>query len=457
MAWMRLMGRAAMVLGLFATGRAARAELLEYKRGGVVQLPCRVDGDQVVLLAPDGPRGFRREDFRRIVPGYWPPDEWPARREAALVGDASTAFAAAWWALENGLVDEATHAIRAAHAVDPSHQPAARLVALLDRLGDALPDPELYAPLTRDFASFSEARGAHILLLHQHEASEAAGRIDDLEEVVAAYYLLFEALGLSPAPPEERLVVLWYRDPAAFSSFVRREAGVGLAQTTGYYSPARGIVATLDPRGWASEGDLDPEDSDASRRALLLDLRNRAMDLGTAAHELTHLLLARSGVVPGESEFPLWLQEGLATQFEVVRGGRWAGFGRVNAIRLEALRAGSAPRLAELLADEGFGHGQRPEPYAAAWAWVYFLRKTRPAELLALIDSHRAAAYSLRIEPAGPAFDRRDETEWRRFIALLRVPEDVFGVRHEERPRLSPVDMNSSPDRINRAGCEDGA
>ena len=46
---------------------------------------------------------------------------------------------------------------------------------------------------------------------------------------------------------------------------------------------------------------------------------------GTAAHEIIHLLAANSGLLPRHDAFPIWLQEGLAMQFEVIRGGRWAG------------------------------------------------------------------------------------------------------------------------------------
>ena len=50
-------------------------------------------------------------------------------------------FAAAWWALENGLIPEAVAMLRSAHAADPRHQPTARLVKTLDRLGAALHRP----------------------------------------------------------------------------------------------------------------------------------------------------------------------------------------------------------------------------------------------------------------------------------------------------------------------------
>ena len=57
-------------------------------------------------------------------------------------------------------------------------------------------------------------------------------------------------------------------------------------------------------------------------------LTGGSIDLGTAAHEMIHQLAADSGLLPHHDAFPTWLHEGFAAQFEVIRGGRWAGIGR---------------------------------------------------------------------------------------------------------------------------------
>src|SRR5262249_36185174 len=81
-------------------------------------------------------------------------------------------------------------------------------------------------------------------------------------------------------------------------------------------------------------------------------------------------------LAPQHDDLPLWLHEGLATQFEVIRGGRWAGFGRAHDLRLpDWRRIDPRPRLVPLLRDAGFGHGYQRDAYAAAWALVYYLRK----------------------------------------------------------------------------------
>ena len=128
-----------------------------------------------------------------------------------------------------------------------------------------------------------------------------------------------------------------------------------------------------------ARGLLEAWRRDLDRRQLLLETDRRAIDVGTAAHEMVHQLVRNSGLIRRHDDFPVWLHEGLATQFEVVRGGVWAGVGRVHDIRLPDWRAiAPPPPLIPLLRDLGFEHGYRRDLYAQSWALVYFLaRSTR--------------------------------------------------------------------------------
>src|SRR5262245_6908824 len=81
-----------------------RADLLYFKQGGRLQIPASASPDGTICLeCPGGPVTFLRSDFRTVVPGHSPEDEWPRRRQAARAGGADARFATAWWALENGL------------------------------------------------------------------------------------------------------------------------------------------------------------------------------------------------------------------------------------------------------------------------------------------------------------------------------------------------------------------
>ena len=99
---------------------------------------------------------------------------------------------------------------------------------------------------------------------------------------------------------------------------------------------------------------------------------------------------------------PVWLQEGLATQFEVVRGGRWAGVGQAHDLRLPDWRAQpSPPPLRPLLLDRGFGRGYRGDVYAQSWALVNFLNAEIPGSLIALLDRAHTRTRS-RFRRSGP-------------------------------------------------------
>ncbi len=72
---------------LFCKFSPASAELVYFTRGGQAQLPATVEGDEVRLDTPDGPRIFSRSDFLAIIPGSVPSREWISRRAAAVKED----------------------------------------------------------------------------------------------------------------------------------------------------------------------------------------------------------------------------------------------------------------------------------------------------------------------------------------------------------------------------------
>lgn len=421
-----------MAVALTGTWSDARGDLLEFRDGGRVAVPAEWKGDRIALQMPSRTYEFRRDDFRSIVRTAEPEQEWATRWGPAR-GDARAAFAAAWWAVEHGLTEEAARAIRVARSLEPGLQPAAGLAELLDHLAEPADDPDPARLRPWREAGYEEQGGPHLLLFHRHDPAEAGRRVAELESVLVAAYLMFGSLGLGPVPPRERLILVWFDDERAYESFVAAEAGSPQPGTSGYYSPARRMAATLDPRArpWyrrelAALPGADGERArrDRQRRELLLELRRETADLGTTAHELAHLIMAESGVARA-GEQPLWLLEGLATQFEVVRAGRWAGFGRVNDSRLEDWRGASGrPSLARLLMDREFGHGYLAAPYAAAWSWVYFLRKTRPDLLVERLET-RPASPGGGVPWAGGSPDELGlEREWLDFVDRLRIASE---------------------------------
>jgi len=414
-----------------------RAELLYFAHGGRVQAPAESRGDGTVRLdIPGGPAEFAASDFRKIVPGYWPEQQWPARRRTAGTGGGADRFAAAWWALANGLTPQAESLLREAHLADPSQSAATRMVPTLDLLGREGTDPDLESIHRALGASFAIARSPHVLLLHQHSAAEAAERVELLERVVRSYYLLFAAGGLDLPVPEHRLVSAWLADRGDYLAFLHSEGADAFRNTLGYYHPTLGAVVTYDLRSTPEQRQvrdaarLRPQD--LPRLRLLTNLDQRAQELGTATHEMTHLLVAQSGLAPRHDDFPLWLHEGLAAQFEVVRGGRWAGFGHAHDLRLPDWRKIDPPaRLLPLIRDTGFGHGYQRDAYAAAWALVYYLRREHPAQFLTFLDLLRTpdpetrprADRTVALFSAAFGADLHGlEADWHRVMATVRTP-----------------------------------
>lgn len=472
-------------LACLAIGPPAHAELLYFAKGGEVQAPARVEGARVVVEAPGGLYVFHRSDFRKIVLGYCPEREWEARRQTAMSQGVEKRFAAVWWALENGLTPQAVALLREPLTGDASHPPTSRMRAALDRLSRPCPDPELER-LERALAVRLEvAQGPHVVLLHQHTADEAGERVDLIERVVTTYYLMFASQGLELPAPGRKLATAWLADRGDYVAFLKSSNAEVFRSTQGYFHPTLNAVVAYDIRdseehrrsraaiearrdeldraratlrrvsvvgrspisaGSVSgpmtgdveaESPLQRQERDLLRRQLLLELDRRAEDLGTAAHETVHQLVVASGLAPRHDAFPIWLHEGLASQFEVVRGGRWAGVGRANDLRLaDWRRMTPPPALVPLIHDSSFGKGFRRDVYAQAWALVFFLRKEYPQPFLAYLDLLRAptdqgsdplaAFHDLFGADTAPL-----QASWRGYLRSLRTPLD------EQRPAPS--------------------
>ena len=462
----------ACVVGGLAIG-TTRADLVYFARGGQADLPTSTEGDRVRLDAPDGPKTFPRSDFAAIVREPAPVDEWATRQSAAIrIGTLSSRFAAAWWALEHGLTPEATQALVEIRPLAGREGPAARSIAALGRLAAPCPDPDLEPIRSRlRPLRFLEVRSPRAVLFHQLAAPDARERLDLIGRVVETFVVALAAQGVELPAPRGRLVSVVFADRRDYVAFLRRADAEAFADTQGYYHPILHATFGFDGRGSEAQqvarraiANLRVACESASeldRRSLLLDLERRATDLGILAHETVHQLTAETGLAARPDDFPTWLHEGLAAQFEVVRGGRWAGFGRLNDQRLPDWRAiRPAPRLAPLIRDAGFGHGYRRDLYAQSWALVYFLRKAHPREFLTFLDLLRAPRAEAITQPdrAFEAFRSAMggdlaaiEAEWHRFLQGLETPLE------RARPSEPRVEVPADLDRLERRLVEAGS
>ncbi len=472
---------------------AARAELLYFQKGGEVQAPAAIDGNRIVIELGDRNYEFLREDFRTIVPGFTPRREWDARRQEAQAAGFTARYELVWWAITNGLGSEAAGELRALHGIDPKHAPTARMVATLDKLERPGTEPELLEFRKALGISTSIARGGHVVLLHQQPEAEAEERVALLERVITGYYLLFAAQGIELRVPERHLVCAWFADKKDYLAFLHSQSADAFATTKGYYHPTWNAVVAYD----ASSSDrqqsgqetararreelrqfqttvdrlpararlrvtltgeaartlgradalalIDRLQREVRREELLLELERRAINEGTAAHEIVHLLAANSGLLPRHDAFPIWLQEGLAMQFEVIRGGRWAGISRASDPRLpDWRRIQPAPPLEPLVRDLGYGRGYRRDLYAQAWSLVYYLRVQHPPQFLTFLDLLRSPDAALADLSSGErsltAFRRAFgsdleplERDWHEYMGMVQTPLE----RHTPGPRTS--------------------
>ncbi len=206
----------------------ATADWLYFARGGQAELPAVVEGSRVRVTTPDGLRTFPRGAFRSITPGGRTDDDWRDQQgDARRDGSARALFVAGWWALERGLTPEAIATFREAATAPGAgeHAPLARSVRMLDRLEAAPPDADHLDRVRAQLGGVDwvEARGRHILLMHQGgSAADAESRLDVLDRVVATFYLSLAAQGIELAGSAQRLVSVWFARQADYVAFLRR-------------------------------------------------------------------------------------------------------------------------------------------------------------------------------------------------------------------------------------------
>ena len=485
---------------LFLSGVPALADLLYFRKGGEVQASTSVAGDRILIEIPEGKYEFHREDFRKHVPGYVPAEQWPDLFRQAQSAGFRARFEAAWWAIENGLIDEAAILLRELHRENPNDAPTARMVAALGRLDRPCKDPELAEFRKTLGIATSLTQGQHIVLLHEPtgDEGEAKDRVSLLEKLITGYYLVFAAQGIELPVPSRRLILAWFADQKDYLAFLHSQNADAFATTRGYFHPTWNAVVAYDARSSDRQQEgrekaiarraelrrfqttvdrlpprarlrvaltgesartlgraealalLDRLEREVRREELLLELERRAINEGTATHELIHLLAANSGLLPRPGALPIWLQEGLAMQFEVIRGGRWAGIGRVHDIRLsDWRRIQPPPRLEPLVRDAGYGRGYQRDLYAQAWSLVYFLRSQHPGPFLTYLDLLRGPDATLSERTPSDryftAFQRAFgpdleslQNDWHEFMASLQTPLE----RHAPDPQAPP---SSSP------------
>lgn len=406
----------------------ACADVLWLRDGRPVEVRGRSEPDGFAVTLPGREILIPSREITRREARSDPASQWESRQNDALQGTPGDRLAAIWWAIQHGLASDALALLDRANTDHQDEPTLTRLQDTAKRLRPALEDPDLNALQNLLPANARYARGPHTLLIHQHDDADAAGKVALLERVFWTYYLEQAARGLTLQPPRHRLVLLWFRERDAYLARLRAEGATAFLDTHGYFHPTRLVVLQCDERAFDRASRPDESPSRQVRRELTRIHR----DIGTASHEWVHLLARESGLVPRHEDWPLWLHEGFAMQYEAARAGDWAGPGQTSAERLDDFQNAERPwPLATLLDPSQTRSGYHQLYYALAWAWVYYLRTEQDALWASLLHLGRSPSAADLRRPARliPRIERESgkplsdlSRDLSRFVQTLPAP-----------------------------------
>ena len=290
-------------------------------------------------------------------------------------------------------------------------------------------------------ASFQTTTTEHFVLFHEPGAGYVAGACGTLEYAYEYFYEVFSKAGFDLSRSKDRLVWICFPHKSGFSRYALRAEGMDLSWLDGYYSTLTNRVAIVqvDQRTRRREEAVPssgsaPEAAVAAPRSpregvLAMPATGQQFDVTRLTHEVAHQLSFNSGIQKRGVMYPLWISEGLATNFEFDGGGS-AGLEHCNPARcrglLEAYAAGELVPLRQFVAQTTVSPdshvGRRY--YAQAWGFFQFILAERSENLRVYLQhvaqdhaDHRDAATMLA--EFAEAFDAPDtlEESWKAFLA----------------------------------------
>jgi len=260
-----------------------------------------------------------------------------------------------------------------------------------------LDQKELEQQLIREYGSdFAVTQTKHFTICSQagKRYSQWCGYL--FERLYKVLHNYWDSRGLPLHEPEVPLIAVIFKDRAAFEAYASQILGEGASATHGFYSTQSNRMVLYDLT--AAPGER-PAFTDAD---ILNKLRKSPFNIATVIHECTHQIAFNIGLHTRFADNPLWLTEGMATFFETpdLRSKTgWRTVGRPNPWRLRQFidyarnRRGADSLQTLISADQRFQDAEAVlDTYAEAWAFSYFLIKTRRKqyeEYLALIAARK--------------------------------------------------------------------
>jgi hypothetical protein len=361
------------------------------------------------------------------------------RRRAELkAGDARGRVALAQWCQGKELWQPMAELSREAAEIDPAGKGAFDLLREYDKLVPLAEDKKLEKTLTD---SFSEAVGhavkckatRHFLLVYDTTEIFVNARAVQSELAYEAFMSVMDFEKLHPMPPRNRFVMVLFAKRTDFQAYAKLADGNELAWMSGYYSHRTNFVAFFDDS--SGQGNAQLEAALAGRNQKIMELNTMIADAGRRGqtglvntltaernsmelqmdrlrqdfaaqagkhnaektmHETAHQLAFNTGIQLRLVDYPMWLSEGIACQFETAGKAGKLGPEVANVDRLGVLRAAIKTKatipLEKLIAENPPKDADERTInlwYAESWELVNFLHQEKRAGLEALLQAYK--------------------------------------------------------------------
>jgi hypothetical protein len=210
-----------------------------------------------------------------------------------------------------------------------------------------------------------------------------------LERLQRAFIAFWKKQKSPVKAPEQPLVVLVFADQASYADYAKKDLGSSVSNVIGYYNLETNRIMMYDLTGMQAFRQNAGARGSRHDISSLLSQPEAEPLVATIVHEATHQIAFNCGLQTRMVANPFWLTEGMATFFEtpdLSRSSSWSGIGNVNYSRFDLFQenysAGKVLPLERMLTDDKLF--QTPatavDSYAQAWAWNYFLIRSRPKE-----------------------------------------------------------------------------
>jgi hypothetical protein len=288
---------------------------------------------------------------------------------------------------------------------------------------------DITAGVTRHGFSFAQLKTDHFEVLYRN-SDASADIVNDtgkmLEKAFDEFCTGFKDAGFKLNSVSHPLSWVVFDNSLQYRDFARVADGMANTYLESYYSAGNNHVVLMQVATTLGRtGRFSSESAERARMAGVsgMDKQPEGRDLGSggmldirhAVHEAAHQLAFNTGLQTRGVYYPMWVSEGLATNFEA-DSIRDIGLAGENAPRqrqlLKAYEAGRLMRLrdfATLVQIPPDKADSANDLYAQSWALFRFLYKTRRAEL----QNYMTTLARLAPEP------RDENTMYREFTAAF--------------------------------------